>query len=190
MQLMPGSEARFTRPRPDCPRPYYWTSTDDDSTEIEVTRLVAAFVTALQPEFVVETGTAWGQTAEAIGHALWANGHGRLVTIEPDRERAHFSAERCTGLPVSVHIGLSLDYTPEQPIDFAWFDSLCELRPREFIRYLPHMSSRGVVGFHDTGPQHPVRDLLQRLTDNGVLPSPLYLPTPRGVCFARVEGPK
>jgi hypothetical protein len=62
------SEARFTPPRPDCPHPEWWTSTDDDSTECEVTALVAAFVVALQPELVIETGTAFGQTAEAIGH--------------------------------------------------------------------------------------------------------------------------
>jgi hypothetical protein len=36
--------------------------------------LVAAFVRALQPETVLETGSAFGQTAEAIGRALAANG--------------------------------------------------------------------------------------------------------------------
>jgi hypothetical protein len=137
---------------------------------------------------VVETGTAWGQTAEAIGRALVANGHGRLVTLESDRERAHFSAERCTGLPVTVRIGSSLDYTPDAPVDFTWFDSLCHLRAEEFRRYLPHFSGRAVVGFHDTGPQHPVRGYLEELVADGILPPPLYLPTPRGVCFARVEG--
>lgn len=188
--LIVGSEARFTRPRPDCPNPEHWSSTDDDSTEIEVTALVAAFITALQPEFVLETGTAWGQTAEAIGVALKDNDHGMLITLEVDTFRAGHSRERCAGLPVVVLEIPSLEYTPNRPIDFAWFDSLCELRPHEFVRYLPHMSSRAVVGFHDTGPQHPVRGLLDRLVEHEMLPEPLYLPTPRGVCFARIEGPR
>lgn len=74
MLMVAGSEARFTPPRPECPYPEWWTSTDVDSTECEVTALVAAFVVALQPELVIETGTAFGQTAEAIGHAVAANG--------------------------------------------------------------------------------------------------------------------
>lgn len=185
-----ASEARFTPPRPDCPRPEWWHSTDDDSTEVEVTALVAAFVVALQPELVVETGTAWGQTAEAIGRALAANGHGRLVTLEPDAGRADHSRQRCAGLPVDVLEQSSLDYAPDSPVDFAWFDSLTDLRHREFMRYLPHLSARAVVGFHDTGPQHPVRRHLERLVANELLPEPLWLPTPRGVCFVRVVGPR
>ena len=41
---------------------------------------------------------------------------------------------------------------------------------------------------HDTGPQHVVRGCLDRLVTAGTLPPPLYLPTPRGVCFARIKG--
>lgn len=186
---MPLSEARFTRPSVTCPHPEYWHSTDDDSTEIEVTALVAAFITALQPELVVETGTAWGQTAQAIGRALKANGHGRLVTLEPDAERVAFARDRCTDLPVEVRQEASLDYTPNGPVDFAWFDSLLDLRHQEFMHFLPHLSYRAVVGFHDTGPQHPVRRHLERLVAHELLPEPMWLPTPRGACFARVLGP-
>ncbi len=92
--------------------------------------MVAEFVVALQPELVIETGTAFGQTAEAIGHALAANGHGRLVTIETDSERVDFSRNRCGELPVTVLEMSSLDYTFDGPVDFAWFDSLIDLRIR------------------------------------------------------------
>jgi predicted O-methyltransferase YrrM len=156
-----------------------------DSTECEVTALVAAFVVALQPELVLETGTAFGQTAKAISRALLANGHGRLVTLETDPGRVTLSRARCAGLPVQVLEMSSLDYTPDAPVDFVWFDSLVELRPVELRRYLPYLSPRAVVGFHDTGPQHPLRHLLAPLEAEGLLVSPLYLPTPRGVCFAR-----
>ena len=182
------TEARYTAPREDCPHPERWHSADPDSTEHEVTELVAAMVTALQPDFVVETGTAFGQTAEAIGRALQRNGQGRLVSLEVDPARVAASRARCEGLPVTVEQTPSLDYTPDSPVDFAWFDSLVDLRPEEFRRYLPHMHPRTVVGFHDTGPQHRVRDLLRPLEAEGLI-TPLYLPTPRGVCFARVNTP-
>lgn len=179
-----NSEARFTAPRLDCPHPERWHSADDDSTEFEVSELVASFVRALQPDFVVETGTAFGQTAELIGRALEANGQGRLVTLEPDADRAEMSRDRCQGLPVEVRQQSSLDYTPDQVIDFAWFDSLFNLRPQELMRFRPWFTPRTVVGFHDTGPQHPVRRSLDQLVADGMLEPPLYLPTPRGVCFA------
>jgi predicted O-methyltransferase YrrM len=178
-------ESRFTNPRDECPTPGYWTSTDGDSTEREVTALIAAMVVALQPEFVVETGTAFGQTTEAIGGALEANRHGRLVSLETDPERVASSRKRCDGLPVEIRLESSLDYAPEHPIDFAWFDSLFYLRPLEFRRFLPWMHDRTVVGFHDTGSHHPVRGLLRPLEDEGLI-APMYLPTPRGACFARV----
>jgi hypothetical protein len=180
------AESAFTSPRPDCPRPERWHATDDQSTECEVTALVAAMVTALQPDFVVETGTCMGNTAEAIGKALLANGQGQLVSLEVHPARVAVGRRKCRHLPESILAMSSVEYVPEQPIDFAFFDSLAPLRTREFERYLPWMHRRTVVGFHDTGPHHPVRELLRPLEEKGLLVSPLYLPTPRGVMFARV----
>ena len=179
-------ESRFTAARPDCPNPEHWTSDDEDSTEHQVTGLVAALVAALQPELVLETGTAFGQTAEAIGRALAGNGHGRLVTLETDPARAELSRTRCDGLPVEVLATPSLDYVPNAQVDLAWFDSLTHLRHLEYVRFRPYLSGRAVVGFHDTGPQHQVRGHLERLVHDGLLCAPMFLPTPRGVCFARV----
>lgn len=178
-------ESRFTGPREECPHPEYWHSTDTDSTEEEVTELVAGFVRALQPEIVVETGTAFGQTAYAIGDALQANGHGHLWTVENDPERAAECADALAGLPVTVVNGSSMNFTPPNGIGFAWFDSLFHLRAAEFLRYLPHMRPAATVGFHDCGPQHPLRPDIEALAGDGLL-RPIYLPTPRGVVFAEV----
>lgn len=193
MELLPAPggdlapESQFTAPRPDCPHPYRWHATDGQSTEDEVTTLVAAMVTALQPDFVVETGTCLGNTAEAIGRALRANGQGELVSLEISPRCVEIARKRCVGLPVSILEQSSLDYLPDRPIDFAFFDSLPPLRAQEFERYLPWMHGGTVVGFHDTAPHQPVRQYLQPLEERQLLVGALYLPTPRGVMFARVN---
>lgn len=179
------TENRFTAARPDCPNPQHWHSADGDSAELEVTELVAAFIRALQPEVVVETGTAFGQTAEAIGRALHANGHGMLYTLEPDLVRVALVQDRVRGLPVHIVPKTSLDWTPPNGVGFAWFDSLLHLRAAEFRAYKPQMAPGCIVGFHDCGPQHPVRPDVEQLADEGLL-RPIYLPTPRGVMFAEV----
>src|SRR6266567_421631 len=184
-KLLP--ESTWTPSRPDCPYPERWSSVDAYATESEVTELVAAMVRALQPEFVIETGSWVGTTTQAIGEALVRNGHGELISLEISPDMCQRANQRCAGLPVTVLPTSSLDFMPTRPVDFAWFDSDPRLRPVEFEQYLPWMHARTVVGFHDTGPQHPVRALLAPLEAAGVL-TPLYLPTPRGVCFSRVNG--
>lgn len=175
------SEGDLTPPSAHCPRPDLWTAHDGMATEVEVLELVAAFVRALQPEVVVETGTHRGFGALAIGQALQANGHGRLYTTEIDEALHAEATERTTGLPVTCLLMPAEDFEPPAPIDFAWFDSETHLRTAEYQAYRRHMHYRTVVGFHDTAPHHGYRPQLDAL--DLVL---LDLPTPRGVTFGRV----
>jgi hypothetical protein len=178
------NESVFTPARPDCLHPEHWHSDDADSAEHEVTELVAAFVRAVQPQIVVETGTAWGATALAIGRALVRNGHGRLYTLEPDPHRADHSRRLCGNVPVTVVEKASLDWEPPDGVGFAWFDSLTHLRVAEFRAYASRLAAGAVVGFHDCGPQHgSLRASVEQLGEEGLL-RPIYLPTPRGVIFA------
>lgn len=179
-------ESTYTGARAFCPRPDLWHAPDIQATEIEVTELVGAMIRAIQPDHVVETGTYRGHTAEAIGRALAANGHGRLCTIEHDEVLAGEARFRCVGLPVVVVNGDSLSFCPPWPIDFAWFDSGDRIRGDEFRRFYPFMHARTVVGFHDTGPQHQVFEQVEALVDEGLLTRPLLIHSPRGVCFANV----
>lgn len=186
--LVREPESRFTPPREECPFPDRWTSNDVDSTEHEISYLVGAFIVALQPDFCVETGTAFGQTAVEIGKALKLNGQGELFSFEIDASRFISSVNKITenDLPVTIFQRSSLDFNPTKQIDFAWFDSYCEIRATEFLHYYPKMHSSTVVGFHDTGPQHgPMKSTVDKLADDGYI-QPMFLPTPRGVCFARV----
>lgn len=177
-------ESTWTRPRPDCPYPERWHSTDPQSTELEVSELVAAFVRAIQPDYVLETGTCVGQTAQAIGMALEANHHGRLDTLESDPERAEFSRGRCDGLPVTVHCADSMTFTPAGRIGFAWLDSRTDLRIPEFDRFRPWMSPGTIVGFHDTAPHHGVYGSHVETLSGA---RPIRLRTPRGVTFVEIQ---
>ena len=174
-------ESEFTPPTAFCPHPERWHAHDGMATEVEVIDLLAAFVRALQPDVVVETGTHLGYATQAMGRALAGNGQGHLWSVEVDVNLALAAAERCDGLPVTIVTARSLDWTPPAGIDFAWFDSDTDLRAAEFAAYRPLMHGRTVVGFHDTAPKHLYRPQLDAL---GI--QLLDLPTPRGVTFGRV----
>ncbi len=176
-------ESEWTKPSELCPHPERWTSTDPQSTELEVSELVGGFVRALQPDYVLETGTCIGQTTYVIGAALQANGHGRCDSCEVEPELVRIATERCDGLPVTVHAVASLDFEPADTIGFAWFDSLLDLRVAEFLRFRPWMRPGTIVGFHDTAPHFGLFGPSVRSLP-GV--RAISLPTPRGVTFAEV----
>lgn len=179
-------ESRFTpQSRGFCVNSDYWHSADADSTEFEVLELVAAFVRALQPEIVVETGSAFGFGSEAIGKALQANGHGRLYSLEVDAERVAIASERVRGLPVEIVHGDSTQWVPPGEIGFAFFDSYPELRAQEFRNMKPWIRQGTMVSFHDAGPQHQVWPTILGLESEGLLKA-IRLRTPRGIAFAEV----
>jgi hypothetical protein len=187
-------ESTFTAPRVDCPHPERWTCPDEQATEVEVSELVAALVTALQPDVVIETGTYLGHTARRIGEALVRNGQGRLVTMEPDADR-HAAAVFRVGddLPVDVLQRESLSVSCEEirslapgHVGLAWFDSLLELRVAEFEHFSALFDERTIVGFHDAGAHHG--DWSDEVRRHPRLAT-IDLPTPRGCIIARVRRP-
>lgn len=195
-QVSLGPESRFSGPTHRCPHPEHWSSWDDHSAEVEVTELLVGLIRGLQPDVVVETGTAWGQTAEAIGHALASNGHGRLFSFEPIHERAAVASIRCLNVPVDVAYTESItDWIPPAAIDFAFFDSTFSLRVPEFRHYRKWMTDRTIVAFHDTAPQAGggqlgdwydlATQIEHELTRPGCLRT-IDLPTPRGLMIGQV----
>jgi len=193
-----NNENRFTPAREFCPHPEYWHSADSESTEDEVSLLVAAFVRALQPEFVLETGTAYGITAWNIGLALYDNGHGKLVSLDSDKSRIKDAKEYIAhkswatfnhpwAVPVEVLHQNSMEYTPPQNIDFAFFDSWQQGRGEEFRRFynLGLLKGGTIVAFHDTAPHHAVLPYIQELERDKLIKA-IYLRTPRGIALAQV----
>lgn len=185
------SEARWTPPSPWQPHPEWWTADPDDAdaAEYEVTTLVAVLVKVLQPEIVVETGTATGATAVVIGQALQDNGHGHLWTVEIDPLATDKARDRVAGLPVTVDCANSLEWQPPEPIDLAWIDSGdAATRCEEISAWQGKFRSGAVIGVHDTAPnmgREVLNALLYGLVEVHHWPA-LWLRTPRGVTLIQV----
>lgn len=179
-------ESVNTAARPEwCAKPELWHAPDGDSSEFEVLELCAAFIRALQPEVVVETGSAFGFGAAMMGAALEANGHGRLYSLEIDLVRYQQARERCKGLPVNVVCIDSVTWEPPAGIGFAFFDSMPKLRAVEFRRYRPFMVPGAIVAFHDIAPHHTIWPHVQELEREGLLKA-LRLRTPRGIAVCQI----
>lgn len=184
------TEANFTGPTEDCPHPELWHAPDEQATEVEVTALIAAFIRALHPDYVVETGSYHGDTTVAIAQALHENGHGELVSLEFDRARFRMAQAATHGFDNVELVNMdSLAWTPERPIDFAWLDSGSgETRYGEFKRYYPWFHRATIVGLHDTAPHHKdVAAAVIKLDLEDVFRY-INLPTPRGVAFGNILG--
>lgn len=178
-------ESRWTAPHGECAAPQQWHAWDGYATEVEVVELVAAFVRALQPELVLETGTWKGYMALAVAEALRRNGHGRLLTLESDADLARLATALLQPYPQAQVVQTdSKSFVLSEDVQFAWLDTRLENGLIEFRKYYPRL--RGIVGFHDTGRHHGiVRDTVELLAAEKLL-RPLFLNTPRGVAFAEV----
>lgn len=181
-------ESRWTQASDLCPHPERWSSTDDDSTEVEVSEMIAGFVQGLQPTLVIETGTAWGQTAELIGEALLRNGQGTLISYDVDDQRVGYSRERCGDLPVveirqqSSVVGLEELIGEGVKAEVIFLDSLFDLRMVEIEQAAQLLTPGGIVLIHDTAPHHTLWESLQQacLLDGWRW---INLPTPRGLAI-------
>ena len=148
--------------------------------------MIAGLIRGLQPDVVIETGAAFGQTTAMILAALDENQHGMLITCEIDPQRRL----GITPHPRLIILGNSLDVNPAEfaPIDFVFFDSLPELRVPEFRFYRRYMRSGTIVAWHDTAAQasgglgKALREEIEQLNL-----SLIHLPTPRGLTLAEIK---
>ena len=176
---MSPRESHWTPPSSWCEHPDRWSAATADATEHEVTALVAAFVTALQPDIVVETGCNTGQTSEAIGHALRGNGQGWLHTCDIDPDMIDLTRRRCEGLPVTTHHMPARVMPVPGKIGLLFLDSHAHERHLELEHFRPRLAPGAIVIVHDTAPHHPVHNYLA----GALWPDEqmLRLRTPRGV---------
>jgi predicted O-methyltransferase YrrM len=128
------------------------------SSEVEVLHWLYSTICLLKPENILETGAAYGFGTIALASACKANGFGKVHSVEID-------AALCQALVKKVReIGLqeftniicedSLNFLAKTPIvfDLGYFDSLCEIRGKEFEIALDRGIIRQLAVFHDTSP--------------------------------------
>ena len=191
----PKPESRYFGPTHRCPHPERWTSNDGDSTEIQVSQLIGALVTALQPDYVIETGTAWGVTTRRIIKALQGNGHGKLFTLEVDAEpeRIAYVKERIPGSPHWEQvICSSLDWEPPLPegsVGFLFTDTFRDIRLAEIEHFWPWLRNPGaIIAVHDSAwDQGPLRGWIEQNLVNQQKARAIDLPTPRGLTLLEVK---
>jgi hypothetical protein len=169
----------------ECRMPQLWSMDDGWTAEIEALETLYALVRLTKPAVVLETGTWRGRAAEAVGQALRANGFGRLDTLEIDPRNARIATERIrqTGLAdwVRVVASNSLEYIPDQPVDFLLMDSGLTIRGEEFRRFARHLTRHATIVVHDTGSTFPaVRAGIEGLVRDGMLTG-LWIASPRGL---------
>lgn len=162
-------------PSTECPEPHLWKAIDWFSCEFEVIQFLMYLVRAVKPKYIVETGTCFGYTANAMATAME---RGSLLTCDPEKkwidQHARVKYVQCK----------SLELVLEEPIDFLFLDSLPELRVQEYFYFKPFLSSRAIVVIHDTGESH--KELLESVKE--LIPNELnglFLPTPRGLFIGR-----
>ena len=164
-------------PTADCPEPQLWSAPDDDSSETEVLEFLTSLTNLIKPKYVIETGTCYGYSANAIAAGMQ---RGKLITCDIEQKRhIRFASER-----IEFRLCSSLDIIPEEPIDLLFLDSDLGLRVKEYFHFKPYLSSRAVVVIHDTGATH--QEFLDRVLEGLSRElNFLILPTPRGILIGR-----
>lgn len=130
--------------------PSAWSTFDDQTSEDETIRLIAALVDAIKPRVSVEVGSYVGATSELIGQVILRYGH--LHTFEIDAGRAQLAIERCARLPVTVHLAIDTDYDAMSlaPIDFLFVDGDLFNRGESLRHWKPALSPGALIAVHDS----------------------------------------
>jgi len=151
MTWQPPRESANHAPTELCPHPEWWSAWNPVSTEVEVSILVAALVRAMQPEFILEIGSHYGQTTERISQVIRENGHGEFISLEINPEMVGSASSRCApwiGKELTIILTDSLAYIPPRSIDFLFVDGN-EARSKDVEHYLPYLSDHCMVVVHD-----------------------------------------
>ena len=177
--------------RPECPEPARWLAPDGDATEADVSALIGAFVTALKPDYVVETGTYHGDTTVVIGEALRDLRRGHLLSIDIDPAMSAKTQLRCMGLPVTLVSGKASNVIPTQEIDLIFIDASLDDRLHQLLNFKPHASPRCVILFHDSALWKTAAGVPEMYAEmdlavsSGLVQPWIKLPTPRGLAITR-----
>lgn len=135
-----------------------------------------ALVRVTKPNLVVESGSGNGISGTFIATALQDNGHGRLVTYEPNPTFAYEAQQALAGLPAEVREGDSRQHATNEP-DLVYIDSQAGIREPEMEHWLT-CGYAGLVVVHDAGRFY------DPLADHG---TGVYLPGADGLWVGRAK---
>lgn len=101
-----------------------WSQPTRDATEDEVRDFLYGLVRLIKPEICLELGCHEGDASVAIGDALLKNDFGHLDTCDINLDFVEYTAQRVSGLPVSVfHCPARQLASRVSAVDFAFIDS-------------------------------------------------------------------
>ncbi len=179
----------YHRATPECPNPQRWSMYDSMTAEAEVLEFLRTLVTTVKPELVVETGSFLGVSTLWIAEGLRLNGFGKVISCEYDPVVFAKAAEKVAASGLADWIELrnesSLEMKVEGTIDLLFSDSDMPIRTQEVARFLPQISTYGLILMHDASSHlKTVRDAALKMDAEGLL-SVVLLPTPRGLVVAQ-----
>jgi predicted O-methyltransferase YrrM len=181
-------EIEVTAPTDICPHPEWWNSEDVWGTEVENSILIAALVTATQPEFVVEIGSYTGQTTELIGNAVIENGHGEFVSLEIDHVKYNIATTRCMKLLSNDNIHIfnmdSRTFVPPKPIGLLYVDGGPD-RQIDVRYYSPYMAPHSMIIVHDMAHQDYIEKIPEMLESCGSSEY-IRIDSPRGLVIIKL----
>jgi protein-L-isoaspartate O-methyltransferase len=128
------------------------------SSEIEVLNWLYSTICLLKPENVLETGAAYGLGTIALASACKANGFGTVHSVEIDPAFCQTVEKKVRKLGLQAFTKIicedSLNFLAKTSIvfDLGYFDSLCEIRGKEFEIVLDRGIIKQLAVFHDTSP--------------------------------------
>jgi predicted O-methyltransferase YrrM len=179
----------YHRATPECPHPERWHMYDSMTAEAEVLEFIQTLVMTIKPRLVVETGSFLGVSTVWIAKGLKANGFGKVISCEFDPQVFAKAKEKIAGSGLAEWIELrnesSLEMAVDGTIDLFFSDSDTPIRAAEVKRFLPQISSTGVILIHDASSHMKVvREAAFDMEREGLL-SCVFLPTPRGLVVAQ-----
>jgi predicted O-methyltransferase YrrM len=179
----------YHRATPECPNPERWHMYDSMTAEAEVLEFIQTLVMTIKPRLVVETGSFLGVSTVWIATGLKANGFGKVISCEFDPEVFAKAKEKIADSGLAEWIELrnesSLEMSVDGTIDLFFSDSDTPIRATEVKRFLPQISSTGVILIHDASSHMKVvREAAFDMEREGLL-SCVFLPTPRGLVVAQ-----
>ena len=183
------THAEYHRATPECPHPERWRMFDTMTAEVEVLEFLRCLMTTVKPGLVVETGTFLGVSTLYMAEGLKANGRGKIITCEPDKDVFAKAKEKIEGSGLGKWVDprceSSMDIKVPGTIDVLFCDSLPELREPEVRHFLPQVNPNGVILMHDASSHlKTVREAALRMEQEGLI-SVVLLPTPRGLVLAQ-----